>query len=280
MHPVFLKIGSVTIYTHGVLTAAAFLAGIWLATRHGREYGLNIDQLNELFIYILLSSIFGARLFSILFDGEFRWYLAHPADMLKVWQGGLVYYGGFIFAVIASLLFVRIRKMPLGLTADALAPAISLGQVLGRIGCFAAADSWGKPTNVPWAVTYTDPEALAPLNVPLHPTELYMVVGNLIVLTVLLLLRSRRKFDGQLFLTYGLLYPISRFIIEFYRDDPRGMWFNNRLSTAQIISVLFFLTCAVIWIYRRRTGTDSPQRHGGHIGRSQKTVPENVNTRV
>ncbi|HEY2933342.1 MAG TPA: prolipoprotein diacylglyceryl transferase [Acidobacteriota bacterium] len=263
MYPVFLKIGSITIYTHGVLTAAAFLAGIWLATRHAREYGLDVERMNELFIYILVSSIIGARLFSILFDGEFRWYLAHPADMLKVWQGGLVWYGGFIFAVTAGLLFIRLKRMPLGLTTDALAPAISLGQVLGRIGCFAAADSWGKPTKVPWAITYTHPEALAPLNVPLHPTELYMIIGNLIVLTVLLLLRNRKKFDGQLFLTYGLLYSISRFVIEFYRDDPRGMWFNNLLSTAQIISILFFFTCAAIWMFRRKAGTNSPQRHRG-----------------
>jgi phosphatidylglycerol:prolipoprotein diacylglycerol transferase len=236
------------------MTALAFLAGIWLALRYGRDEKLDPDQLNELFIYVLVSSIIGARLFSVLFDGEFRWYLAHPVEILKVWQGGLVYYGGFIFAVATSVFFLRIRRLPAWRTGDALAPGISLGQVIGRIGCLAAADSWGKPTHVPWAITYTHPEALAPLNVPLHPTELYMVLGNLVVLCVLMWLRKRRSFEGQVFLAYGICYPITRFIIEFYRDDPRGMWFGDTLSTAQVISTLFFCVSTVLFLIKRRSG--------------------------
>ncbi|HEV8131174.1 MAG TPA: prolipoprotein diacylglyceryl transferase [Acidobacteriota bacterium] len=252
MHPVFLRIGGFAIYTHGVMTALAFLAGIWLALRYAREDGLDTDQLNELFIYILISSIVGARLFSVFFDGEFPWYISHPMEIFKIWQGGLVYYGGFIFAVFTSLVFLRVRDMPVWTTGDALAPGISLGQVIGRMGCFAAADSWGKATHVPWAVTYTDPEALAPLNVPLHPTELYMVLGNLLVLCALIWLRKRKRFDGQVFLAYGLLYPIQRFVIEFYRDDPRGMWFNNALSTAQLISLFLFALSLVFFFLKRK----------------------------
>ncbi|MBI4454880.1 MAG: prolipoprotein diacylglyceryl transferase [Acidobacteria bacterium] len=257
MHPIFLKIGSLTIYTHGVLTALAFLAGIWLVLRHGREENLDADKLNELFIYILISGIVGARLFSVLFDGEFRWYLAHPIEILKIWHGGLVYYGGFIFGVITSIVFLKAHRMPVWSTGDVLAPGISLGQIIGRIGCLAAADSWGKPTQLPWAITYTDPEALAPLNVPLHPTELYMVLGNLVVLWSLLWLRKRRKFHGQVFLTYGILYPAIRFVIEFYRDDPRGMWLGDALSTAQIISILFFITSLILYVGRRKTAADT-----------------------
>src|SRR2546428_3447221 len=258
MYPVFLRIGSFSIYTHGVMTALGFLAGIWLALRHGREQKLDTEQLNELFIYILISSIIGARLFSVFFDGEFQWYVSHPLEILKIWQGGLVYYGGFIFAVAVALIFLRLRKMPVWQTGDPFAPGISLGQVIGRIGCLAAADSWGKPTHVPWAITYTDPEALAPLNVPLHPTEVYMVLGNLLVLSLLLWLRSRKRFDGQIFLAYGIFYSIQRFIIEFYRDDPRGMWFNNTLSTAQIISIFLFCISVIFYRLKRKTFAETP----------------------
>lgn len=253
MHPVFLRVGDFTIYTHGVMTALAFLAGIWLALRYGKEENLDADRLNTLFIYILISSIIGARLFSVLFDGELRWYLAHPIEILKVWQGGLVYYGGFIFSVVASMVYLKVQRMPVWSTADALAPAVSLGQVIGRIGCLAAADSWGKPTSVPWAITYTDPEALAPLNTTLHPTELYMVLGNLVVLCCLLWLRGRRRFSGQIFLAYGICYPVTRFAIEFYRDDPRGMWFGNLLSTPQIISILLLAICSFLYVQKRRS---------------------------
>ncbi|MBI3940900.1 MAG: prolipoprotein diacylglyceryl transferase [Acidobacteria bacterium] len=251
MYPVFLRVGSLTLYTHGVLTAFAFLAGIWLALRHAQKQNMDPDRLNQLFIYILISSIVGARLFSVLFDGEFQWYRAHPSEILKVWQGGLVYYGGFIFAVVTSVIFLNLRRMPFWTTSDVLAPAVSLGQVIGRIGCLAAADSWGKPTQVAWAITYTDPDALAPLNVPLHPTEFYMVLGNLLIFSLLLWRRRRKNFEGQIFLEYGICYSIIRFGIEFYRDDPRGMWFGDLLSTAQIISILLLLTSLSFYVLRR-----------------------------
>jgi phosphatidylglycerol:prolipoprotein diacylglycerol transferase len=146
--------------------------------------------------------------------------------------------------------------MPFWTTCDVFAPAIALGHVTGRLGCMAAGCCYGKPTDVPWAIIFTNPLAAAnvgtPLNIPLHPTQLYEAGAELLILVFLLATERRwRPFAGRTFWAYMLLYAISRYIIEFYRGDPRGM--VGSLSTSQFISVLLVPLSIgmLVWLARR-----------------------------
>jgi len=143
-------------------------------------------------------------------------------------------------------------------TADLIAPGIALGHVIGRFGCLLAGCCYGKPTNVAWAVTFTDPAANfnvgTPLNVPLHPTQLYESAAGLIILVALLILEKRPgHFAGRTFWSFAFLYAVLRFIIEFFRGDDRGMVFNV-LSTSQFISIVLApLSLFMLWYLSRPT---------------------------
>ena len=156
-------------------------------------------------------------------------------------RSGGVFYGGLITATLVAFWYIRRHKLPFWTTCDMFAPGIALGHVIGRLGCLMAGCCYGRPADVPWAVTFTDPFAAAnvgtPLNVPLHPTQVYEAGAELIILIFLLVTeRKGRTYPGRTFWGYMLLYAVSRFIIEFYRADERG--FVMGLSTSQFISVV------------------------------------------
>jgi phosphatidylglycerol:prolipoprotein diacylglycerol transferase len=167
-----------------------------------------------------------------------------------------VFYGGLILAVLVSLWYLQRHKLPLWSMCDIFAPAIALGHVVGRLGCFFAGCCYGRPTSLPWGVTFHDPFAASyvgtPLGVSLHPTQLYEAGAELLILGVLLVTEKRgRSFPGRTFWAYMLLYGISRFVIEFFRGDERGMILG--LSTSQFISVVLVpLSLAMlVWLKRQ-----------------------------
>src|SRR5215467_11157384 len=227
MHPRLLELpwtiprfGTVTVYTYGVLLAAAYLLGLQLALRRARARKLDSTRVMDLGIYIIISALIGAKLLLLVTD--FQAFKQNPAELLNLLREGGVFYGGLIVAVIVALWYIRRVGLPLWTTCDVFAPGIALGHVVGRFGCFFAGCCFGKPTSVPWAITFTDPFAAAntgtPLNVPLHPTQLYEAGAEALILAVLLLTERRgRPFPGRTFWLYMLLYAISRFIIENYR---------------------------------------------------------------
>ncbi|HKR60952.1 MAG TPA: prolipoprotein diacylglyceryl transferase family protein, partial [Pyrinomonadaceae bacterium] len=178
-------------------------------------------------------------------------------------RSGGVFYGGLIGAVITGYILMRHYKLPWWKTADACAPGIALGNFFGRQGCFAAGCCWGKPTTLPWGVRFNElghEITGVPIDVPLHPTQLYESFSMLLVFFLLLWLHKRRRFTGQVILFYALLYSIVRFLIEFVRDDPRGdilgLTTLTGLSTSQIISILVGGSALVLLIIRwRKLGT-------------------------
>ena len=127
--------------------------------------------------------------------------------------------------------------MPLWKTADILAPALALGQTLGRLGCFLAGCCYGRPSDTPWAVTFTDQACLAPVNTPLHPTQLYSAFTNLAIFVILLIFSRRNKIAGRVFWTYVLLYGLTRSIIENLRGDFRGAEVFGLLSISQALGL-------------------------------------------
>ncbi len=235
MHPTLLEFANVKIYTYGVFLAFAFWFALLAGKRLAKREGLNPEIFADLFFYVLVSAILGSRLFYVATAWDD--YVGRPLDIFKIWEGGLVFYGGFVAAAITSVYYVKKHNLPLLKTADAAAPAVAFGHFWGRLGCFFAGCCYGKTCDLPWAVTFTNPESLAPLNIALHPTQLYDAVNNLAIFVILLLLGSRKKFDGQVFCVYIFLYGITRSVIEFFRDDFRGSLFGEFLSPSQAIGL-------------------------------------------
>jgi phosphatidylglycerol:prolipoprotein diacylglycerol transferase len=261
MYPELFSIGPITVYTYGVLLATSYLLGLQFAIARARRWGLDEKRVLDLGIYIIIAALVGAKLLLVITDfGTFR---ASPADLLSLARSGGVFYGGLITAVGVAFWYIHRHGMPFWTTCDAFAPGIALGHVTGRLGCFAAGCCYGRPTNVPWAVIFTSPQAAAnvgtPLGIPLHPTQLYESGAELLILIILLATERRgRPFPGRTFWLYMILYAISRYIIEFYRGDPRGVIFG--VSTSQFISLLLAPLAIAMLIWLSRTRPETPQR--------------------
>ncbi len=251
MHPVLFKLGPLTIHTYGFFIAVGFLIGLGLAIRQAKKEGVPSNSILDLGFYILLAAIIGSRLFFVLIN--FSHYMKKPLDIFKIWEGGLVFYGGVLLAVPTVLWYVRKNNLGIWNTADIFAPSIAIGHAFGRLGCFAAGCCYGKiAESLPWSIIFTDPECLAPTNIPLHPTQLYESSGEFINFLLLLAVRKNKAFNGQLFMTYLLLYSVLRFIVEFFRGDVgRGFVFYN-LSVSQGISILMFLIGVIGLILLKR----------------------------
>jgi len=240
MHPVLLEIGPLRIYSYGVFAAAGVLAAAWVAAREYARAGGEREAFEEAAFFALLGGIAGARLFHVLVS--WRSYAAQPLEILRLWHGGLVYYGGLLGGLAAAFAATRRRKIPFLAAADAAALGLPLGLALGRAGCLLAGCCYGKPSALPWAVVYTDPAAPAPLYVPLHPAQVYEALAALGIFALLAATRARFRTAGMRFWTFLLLYGAGRFALERYRDDPRG--FLGPLSESQLVSVLLGLYAA------------------------------------
>ena len=183
MHPVLLEFGFIKIFTYGLLVATGFFTAILFAAHLGKKEGIDPQKIIDLCFYILISSLLGARILYIVV--EYDYFLDHPIEIFKFWKGGLVYYGGLILGVVVSIIYMRKNQMPVWPVADIMAPSIAIGQAIGRWGCFFAGCCYGVKTDVPWAITFTDPNSLAPLGIPLHPTQIYLSINALVIFLIL-----------------------------------------------------------------------------------------------
>ena len=258
MYPILFRLGSFPVNTYGVFLALAFLSAIFVTVRLAARDGLPKEKIYDLCLWLLLSSLIGSKLLMLFTEPEYRQnpLLLFSLDFLR--SGG-VFYGGLLGAVIAGYLLMRRWKLPWWKTADACAPGIALGNVLGRLGCFFAGCCWGKPTSLPWGVRF--PQAGheitgVPTGVPLHPTQLYESFAMLIVFFFLLWLHKRKKFSGQVILSYAVIYATVRFLIEFVRDDPRGdilgLTTLTGLSTSQLIGIVIGIGALILLVVRWR----------------------------
>src|ERR671939_1420633 len=261
MHPRLFELGPVTVYTYGVLLAAAYLLGLKLAMVRAKHRGLDANRVLDLGIYIIISALVGAKLLLLVTD--FRTFSSDPRELLTLARSGGVFYGGLILAVSVALWYIRRVGLPLWTTCDVFAPGIALGHVIGRFGCLFAGCCYGKPTKMPWGITFTDEFARenvgTPLNQPLHPTQLYEAGAELLILIILLWTERRgRPYPGRTFWLYMLLYAVSRFIIEFFRGDDRGT--VGIFSTSQFISILLAPLAVAMLVYLARRTTPEPKR--------------------
>ncbi len=256
MYPVLFKFGNVAIYTYGLFIALGFLSGIAIAKKEAKRVGEDPERITDLCFFILIAAIVGSRLFYVITAPEA--FMKNPLEIFRIWNGGLVFFGGFIGSLVTTVVYLRWHGMHPWKTLDLLVPGGAFGHFLGRIGCFFAGCCYGEICHLPWAVTFTNPESLAPTRIPLHPTQLYSALNNLIIFAILWGLRKRKRFHGQVFLIYVFLYGITRSIIEVFRGDFRGQLILERFTVSQTLGVLASVTAAIliVYLYRRHRAAD------------------------
>jgi len=249
MSPILFRLGSLNIYAYGFFLALGFIVGLIFAVLKAKKEGVPFEHVANLFFYTVLSAIFGSRLLFILVNLDL--YRQNPLQMFKVWEGGLVFYGGLILAVGVSIWYMRWHRLPFWKLADLFSPSIAIGLFFGRLGCFFAGCCYGKETSLPWGVVFTDPSSLAPLHLPLHPVQLYEAGGNLALFFFLKWREKIKAFDGEIFWLLILLYAMIRFFVEMVRGDPRGSLFHGLFSTSQGIGIFLGIVSLFMLFYLR-----------------------------
>ena len=250
MFPILLQVGGFKLHSYGVVVAFALLLGLWVGSREARRKGFAQSVIENLTLPVVLAGFAGGRLAYVLgWEPDLFW--RDPIGVFAVWRGGLALHGGLLAGFAAALWFCRRHKLNTWALADALAPAIILGQGIGRLGCFLSGDAYGRPTDLPWAVTFSNPEAMAPLGVPLHPAQLYEFGLDLFLFAALWALRKRTAFDGQLFLIYAAGYGVIRLFTEVFRGDRMEVAFG--LSLLQGASLILLAAAISVFGWRLMT---------------------------
>ena len=243
MFPDLFSIGPFTIHTYGLFVAGGFLAGLIVAVKIGKSEGINSQQVMDMGFIIILSAVIGSRLMYVI--SNWHHYSHQPADVFKLWQGGLVFSGGIILVFFSMAWYVRRHHLSYLKMGDLWAPAAAIGQGIGRIGCFMAGCCSGKPTDMQWGVVFTHPNSLAPLNISLHPTQLYSSVSGFVIFLILLLLNSKKQFEGQVLLWFLILHSTARLAIERFRGDDRGMLSCIDMTVTQLATILILVGSVV-----------------------------------
>jgi phosphatidylglycerol:prolipoprotein diacylglycerol transferase len=249
MYPVLFEFGRLRIFTYGFFLAVAFLCAIYVAAREARRLGLPVGKFYDLCFYAVLAALVGSRLLYVLLD--LRHFLANPLKIFALWEGGLVFHGGVVLALAVVFYYLRRHNLPWRPTLDALALGMPVGQFFGRIGCFMAGCCYGSSSNLPWAVTFTNPQTLCPIKEPVHPAQLYEAFLTLGVFGILCWLRTRKRFDGQMLLTYFTLAGLVRFVVEFFRSplDYRGPVVWGWMPLTQLMALGLALVCGLLLLY-------------------------------
>lgn len=242
MHPIAFKIGTWPIHWYGVLVAMGFLAGLWTASRRGPRYGLKPEHVGDAGPWLIVGALLGARSLYVATYWKESFAGQPWTEIFMVQNGGLVFYGGFIGASLALIIYCRVRSIPLWRLADAFAPSIPLGYAFGRIGCLMNGCCFGKQCSLPWAITYPRGHETFPRDAasatPVHPTQVYDSLLALGLYAVLAWLYRRKKFDGQIFAVYLICYAFIRSAVEHFRGDYTvDHIYAGFLTPAQLVSI-------------------------------------------
>jgi phosphatidylglycerol:prolipoprotein diacylglycerol transferase len=257
MYPVLFEVGPFTIYSLGLFWALGALAGLWILRLELKRYGHDPEVAASVVFAAAIAGLLGARLLFILEEWES---FTHAPFELVFSGAGFSWYGGLIGGAIAAAWIFKKHRVPLARAADMSAPALALAYGIGRIGCFLAGDAtWGKVTDVPWAMAF--PNAVAgwvdpitgmpyPPGARVHPTQLYELVQSLVVFAILWSIRKRNDPSGMIFYLYLVLAGSMRFIVEFWRANPTV---GLGMTEYQWISLALVILGTGLLCYRRKS---------------------------
>ncbi len=295
MLPELLRIGPYPLHTFGVMVAVGFIAGMWWCRREAIRQQLPVTQVMDLVFWLMAWGLVGARIAFILVNWDY--YSRNPQVILKFWEGGLVWYGGFIAASLAAIVLIRRYRLPMARTLDICAPATMYGLAFGRLGCLAAGDDHGRLVtsalgpratellksgqlfadngtltgaarkiifsegfDQPWWALVLGPRSLVQhdlIGLPLYPTQLIMSLYCLAIFVFLVAWRRRQAFPGQLVALMLLLYAACRYALEFLRGDLGRGFWAPGISTSQGVSFVIFAIGIWTWWWLSRHARQS-----------------------
>ncbi|MCX5666860.1 MAG: prolipoprotein diacylglyceryl transferase [Candidatus Omnitrophica bacterium] len=242
MHPIIAKIGPLYVYSYGMMVAIGFAVATLLAYKHADEFGINKEKIIDLGIVMLICGIIGAR--SVYVALNFQYYIRNGLEIINLTKGGLVWYGAFIFGMIASAWFLKKSRISFWTAADLFAPYIALAQAFGRIGCLLNGCCYGSaaPSGFTFGVVFPGE------SISRYPTQIFSAISLFLIFVILRIWQKKRHFAGEIFLGYGLLYSVKRFGVEFFRGDYPKILYG--LTISQLISIVIFIVCSTTFIYR------------------------------
>lgn len=250
MFPVLLSIKGFTLHTYGVLVASGVLLGMWFFRREGKTLGLDEKKLGDLIFWSVVSGVISSRALFVLM--HLKEYQEDPLRGLKIWEGGLVLYGGLLPSLLLALILMKHWKFPVRKILDSASFPLSVGFALGRLGCLSAGCCYGKPTTLPWGIVFKDERSLAPVGVKLHPTQLYEALFFILFAIFLKTKGKQIKSTGGKFFAFCASYGVFRFFNEFLRGDIRTVFWG--LSHNQWVMIGLFVFSLFMLIYYRGEG--------------------------
>jgi phosphatidylglycerol:prolipoprotein diacylglycerol transferase len=249
MCPTFLTIFGYSLKTYGLMVATGFYVATKVIERAAKLRNLDTQKITDLVFWGFIVGIVGARVLFIITDWQN--FLNHPTEIIAIWRGGLVYFGGFLAVIPFLIYYSKKNQLPLLKTLDCCTLGLVIGHAIGRFGCLASGCCYGKPTELFWGVRFYSEFVASELHgIPLHPTQLYESFALFVLFGLLWFIFKRARFYGQVACTYLLTYPIIRSVLEVFRGDlVRGFVVKDYLSTSQFISIFVFIV-GVISCYR------------------------------
>lgn len=248
--PVAFRVGGLAVHWYGIIVALASVVAVAVVLREARRLGVTSKAAEDAVVWVAIAALVGARALYIVQNNQLSQVARDPLSALMIWEGGLSFYGAVAGALVALAVFARRRDLQVAFLADAAAPAAALGQGIGHFGCLISGDSYGLPTSLPWAVIYRSPAAMAPQNVPLHPTQLYEAAALLLLFAALWLARGRLSpRPWTMTGAYLLGLSVVRFGLFFLRDEPSVLF---GLKAAQLIGILIAVLATVLFVNIRR----------------------------
>ena len=271
MNPILISIGNIQIRWYSVLILTAFVIAYFIIRNRCKKENLDVALVSDLCCYLIIVAILGARIYYCLFNLDY--YLMDPLSILKIWEGGLAIHGGVIAGIIFCYFYTKKKKLDLVKILDVIAPALVLGQAIGRWGNFFNSEAYGPVTSL---------KTLQHLHIPRfiidgmyidgtyhHPTFFYESLGCIIIFILLIVFRNKMK-KGQVTRTYFILYGIIRFLIESLRQDSLML---GNLKVAQLVSIIAILFGLYLFIKPYLRSNYDKQKVGHNTkGRTKKRV--------
>ncbi len=246
MFPIILQTKWITISSYGVMLAIALFVGLHVAQKNAKTLGFDPKRIESFSMWLIVVGVLGSR-FLYTFVEHPDQYLSKPFKFFAFQEGGLSFTGGLIFSIVLTVVYCFKNKINFFKLADTLSPSVAIGFSIAKIGCFLTGCCHGKVCDLPWAVVYTNPQSNArPLDVGLHPSQIYESIATLLIFFFLMHVFKKRKFDGQIFLLLLIVYGIARSLLEFARGEPG---FLGALTTAQFLNIPMIVVATVLYVY-------------------------------
>ncbi len=257
MRPFLFNIGDTPIPSFFFMIMVGTLACAFYCYWVADKVGLKREAFLDLGMIGMVCGVLGARIFHIVVEAP-DYYLENPARVIEFWRGGFVSYGAYIGGGLSAFAYIYFRKLTVLKYLDILALGVPLIQFSIRVACLLAGCCYGKPSDVPWAIVFSDPAATAYYyypNIALHPVQIYSALHSMILFAGInwFYFKKSNRFPGQALALMFLFYFIPRGIIEFWRGDAdRGLWFGNLLSTGQIVGIVGTVVFIGLYFYFKK----------------------------